>query len=146
MLLHVQHQKFDLQPWPCTIQSNEDNLGFGVPCCANGRKRTTKARNYIWMFCKSNMHVHHGDRGKSLPCLWESQHKAQLSWQMPRVSLSKGYSTGNCSAWRQECTAYPDSHNPAWSEWAHRRPAQRYVLPWGIRPALYLGCHEACFC
>ena len=29
---------------------------------------------------------------------------------------------------------------------AHRTHTHRWVLPWGIGPALYLGHYEACFC
>ena len=28
---------------------------------------------------------------------------------------------------------------------AHRTHTHGLVLPWGIRPALYLGCFETCF-
>ena len=29
---------------------------------------------------------------------------------------------------------------------AHRTYTHGQVLLWGIRPALYLGCYETCFC
>ena len=31
------------------------------------------------------------------------------------------------------------------SKLVHRKWAHRSVFPWGIRPALYLGCFETCF-
>ena len=54
-------------------------------------------------------------------------------------------SIGNCSMrgkW---------SPVPTWkSQWvqgsAGRTHAHGQILPWGIRPALYLGCYETCFC
>ena len=52
---------------------------------------------------------------------------------------------GNCS------TSGKCSPAPTWkSQWvwgsAGRTHAHEQVLPWGIRPALCLGCYETCFC
>lgn len=41
-------------------------------------KKKKQNQNYIWMFCKGNMHKQHGDHGKSCMCLWESHTKAQM--------------------------------------------------------------------
>ena len=54
-------------------------------------------------------------------------------------------SIGNCST-RGKC-----SPSPTWkSQWergsARRTHTHRQILLWGIRPALYLGCYDTCFC
>ena len=61
--------------------------------------------------------------GGHSPCPWECQPKAQLSWQLLSVSLSKWYSTGNWSVWHGEFSPAPELENPVQNEWAHRRHA-----------------------
>ena len=52
---------------------------------------------------------------------------------------------GNCSM-SGNCSPAP-TPNSQWAQGpAHRTHAYGQVLQWGVRPALYLGCYETCFC
>ena len=48
------------------------------------------------------------------------------------------------------CLAMANVAQPFWKtggpETAHRSQTHRLAFPWETRPALYLGCFEACFC
>ena len=45
-----------------------------------------------------------------------------------------------------KCSPAPTPKNQWVRGLAHKTQAHGKVLPWGTRPALYLGCYETCFC